>query len=200
MRNFWFPAESSPLYWKAPTCGFISLLPFNSTFCLAGNSVFLQLTICWPFFCAVKESCYASGFIASNWDWFLYWKISTHAYQLTSAISMTRTSLHSNKKNSASIRLLTATDWRRCFVVLRIKGNNVPETAHNTFGSKIEALYRVEFPVFYPRIYPHLGVKYMDLCGFTWNGEWLKTTYLWKYIGDYRELEIYKKYRWSYNA
>ena len=98
MRNFWFPAESSPLYWKAPTCGFISLLPFNSTFCLAGNSVFLQLTICWPFFCAVKESCYASGFIASNWDWFLYWKISTHAYQLTSAISMTRTSLHSNKK------------------------------------------------------------------------------------------------------
>ena len=98
MRNFWFPAESSPLYWKAPTCGFISLLPFNSTFWLAGNSVFLQLTICWPFFCAVKESCYASGFIASNWDWFLYWKISTHAYQLTSAINMTRTSLHSNKK------------------------------------------------------------------------------------------------------
>ena len=35
--------------------------------------------------------------------------------------------------------------------------------AHNTFKSKIEAFYRVEFPVFYP----HLGVKYMDLCGFT---------------------------------
>ena len=35
--------------------------------------------------------------------------------------------------------------------------------AHNTFKSKIEAFYRVEFPVFYPRIYPHLGVKYMDL-------------------------------------
>lgn len=34
---------------------------------------------------------------------------------------------------------------------------------HNTFKSKIEAFYRVEFPVFYPRIYPHLGVKYMDL-------------------------------------
>ena len=39
--------------------------------------------------------------------------------------------------------------------------------AHNTFKSKIEAFYRVEFPVFFPRIYPHLGVKYMDLCGFT---------------------------------
>ena len=38
---------------------------------------------------------------------------------------------------------------------------------NNTFKSKIEAFYRVEFPVFYPRIYPHLGVKYMDLCGFT---------------------------------
>ena len=70
-------------------------------------------------------------------------------------------------KNSASIRLHTATDYRRCFVVLHIKDNNVPKTAHNTFRSKIEAFYRVEFPVFYPRIYPHLGVKYMDLCGFT---------------------------------
>lgn len=36
---------------------------------------------------------------------------------------------------------------------------------HNTFKSKIEAFYRVEFPVFYPRIYPPFGSK---VHGFMW--------------------------------